>query len=379
MRVMMIGVFPPSPYRIDGGVAAAMTYLCQALNTNKNVDLVGVRICAAGWCGAEQAPFEWPIVDAPLSRLAFSTCFWRERQQLRKLIHRFQPDIVHAQGVDPEGWIALSCGVPSVVTVHGLLWEQARLEPKSLQRVRGALKAALLERLTVRASREIIAISPYVTEYYGKSIGGRVHQIPNATAPDYFRVRRAPERGRILFAGRVIHRKGVADLVQAVSKCSEAVSKLVLAGSTPDSDFLSHLRERIRMLGLESRCEFAGHMDESSLLQEFARAETLVLPSYQETAPMVIQQAMAAGLAVVASRVGGVPYQVEHDVSGLLFESGNTQQLAHQLRRLHMEPSLGERLGAAAREHAAASFSADMVADATYKAYRVILDEHRQE
>ncbi len=85
------------------------------------------------------------------------------------------------------------------------------------------------------------------------------------------------------------------------------------------------------------------------MLEEFSRAEALVLPSYQETAPMVIQQAMAAGLAVIATKICGVPYQIEHDVTGLLYTAGSVDELATLLRRLGTEPSLGKRLGEAAR------------------------------
>ena len=83
------------------------------------------------------------------------------------------------------------------------------------------------------------------------------------------------------------------------------------------------LRRIAGELGIAPKVEFTGLLDEPSLIREFERAEALVLPSFQETAPMVVQQAMAAGLAVVASRVGGIPYQIRHEVSGLLFEAGN--------------------------------------------------------
>ena len=94
-----------------------------------------------------------------------------------------------------------------------------------------------------------------------------------------------------------------------------------------------------------------------------------MLPSHQETAPMVVQQAMAAGLAVVATNVGGIPQQVQHDTTGLLFGPGDVHALAANLRRLHDEPGLASRLGAAGRVVASERYRADEVAMATRAVY----------
>jgi glycosyltransferase involved in cell wall biosynthesis len=85
---------------------------------------------------------------------------------------------------------------------------------------------------------------------------------------------------------------------------------------------------------------------------------------------MVVQQAMAAGLAVVASDVGGIPFQVQHDVNGLLFPAGDTSRLAALIARLEGEQRLSERLGRAARAHAEAHWRAAAVASATIDVYR---------
>ncbi len=129
-------------------------------------------------------------------------------------------------------------------------------------------------------------------------------------------------------------------------------------------------------LGLGSRVTMAGLLEEQSLIEEFRLASALVLPSYQETAPMVIQQAMAAGLPVIATRVGGIPDQIEHDHSGLLFEPGDVVELCSLLRRLNVEGGLGERLAAAARVTAANTFTSARVAEATKRAYEQIGGGH---
>ena len=322
MRVMMIGPYPNSPDRIDGGVAAAMTYLSQALVATQELQLIGVRIAWGGETSQQGNEFAWPIVDLPLGKLSLSTLYRQQTAQLRDLVRRHRPDIIHGQGVDVAGYLAVSSGIPAVVTVHGLLSECAKFETQLKARARAMVTGMLTERRTIRRAADLIAISPFVTQYYGTGIAGRVHEVPNAVAPSFFEVKRYPERGRFLFAGRIANGKGLIDLLRAVASNNSTVKKVVLAGAAPDMAYENLVRMETARLGLSDIVVFAGLLDEASLQAEFSRAEALLLPSHQETAPMVVQQAMAAGLAVIASKVGGIPHQIQHDATGLLFEPG---------------------------------------------------------
>ena len=98
---------------------------------------------------------------------------------------------------------------------------------------RAVQTSMLLERYAVRRVAKLIFNFPYVSEHYGYRVTGRVHEIPNAIAASYYGIRRAAERGRLLFAGRTIKRKGVLDLIGAVARNPGVVSKLVLAGNAP--------------------------------------------------------------------------------------------------------------------------------------------------
>ena len=365
----MLGPFPRSMDRIDGGVAAAVSYLAHALVSEQGVDLIGVRITAGAGVSDDAGSLPWPVVDLTLGRGSVSTLFMRQRRRFSDLIQHFRPDLIHAQGADLAGLLAVRCQRPSVVTVHGVLAECARLQSSATARARDLLQSFLTERPTVRGARDLISISPYIDRYYRDEIRGRVHFIPNPVADAYFRVRREPESGRYLFAGRISRGKGVVDLIRAAGLAGRSVEKVVLAGSSPEKAYEASVRQEIRHLGLESKIEFAGLLDEPALLTEFGRAEALVLPSYQETAPMVVQQAMAAGLPVIATRVGGVPFQIEHDVSGLMFDPGDVVRLAALLLRVREDPALGVRLGEAARAVGCACFGAGTVARMTRAVY----------
>ena len=373
MRVLMVGAFPSDPARIDGGVGAVIVYLCKALHARRDIQLHGVRVGATESRATTAASYPFPVFDIRSRPFGALTGYRSQRLEFRSLLRELQPDVVHGQGCDLPGSLAVGSDAPSVVTVHGVIGEDARYKTRWRDRTRSALISRQLEQPTVRRARHLIAISPYVRKYYGGSITGTIHDVANPVSQPYYEVTRRPEAGRILFAGRVIPRKGVLELVQAFGRMEARGARLIVAGSLADGDYVERIRREALALGCESRVEFKGVLDEESLMREFAVAQILALPSFQETAPMVIQQAMAAAIPVVASRICGIPDQVQHEVSGLLVEPGDVAGLQRSLERLIADPELAARQGLAARARANRHYHASAVAEQTVDVYRSML------
>jgi glycosyltransferase involved in cell wall biosynthesis len=149
--------------------------------------------------------------------------------------------------------------------------------------------------------------------------------------------------------------------------------KLVLAGSLDDREYVDFLRAETRRLDIEQQVDFAGILDEKRLLEELSRAAVLVLPSYQETAPMVIQEAMASGVPVIATKVGGTSYQIVDEESGFLVDAGDVGALTDRLTRLFSNDDLRLKIGRTAKERASDDFRAINVAKATIEVYRKII------
>jgi glycosyltransferase involved in cell wall biosynthesis len=373
LRVMMIGPYPRTPETFNGGVSSAMMYLTDALVASGEVELIGIRIAKNRRDLCNAARFSHPIEEMPLGRLSLSMLYRRQLCRLRSLIRQYRPDLVHAQGADIGGYLAVRSDRPAVVTVHGLLRECARFQTGTISMVRALMAAALTERGTIHRASNVIAISPYVRSYYEGQLRSRVFDVPNPVSPAFFGVTRLAEPGRLLYAGRIANGKGLSDLVQALARCRNRRAKLVLAGATLDPAFQRSLQNEIGRLGLADRVSFVGLLNEPALLEEFARAEALVLPSYQETAPMVVQQAMAASIPVIATRVGGIPYQIEHEVTGFLFDAGDTDELAKLIARLHDDPGFAHSVGLAARARARERYESSAVAAATVSVYRSMM------
>ena len=132
------------------------------------------------------------------------------------------------------------------------------------------------------------------------------------------------------------------------------------------------LENRARRLGLEGRVVFTGfRLDVPELLAEVAVS---VLPSLSEGLPNAVLESMAAGVPVVATRVGGVPEAVEDGASGILVPPGDGAALARAIGMLLEKPDLARRLGRAGRERAEGSFSLDRMVRRTQGLYVGMLE-----
>lgn len=166
-----------------------------------------------------------------------------------------------------------------------------------------------------------------------------------ATIPD----RSARARVQFLFLGRIGQRKGAFDLVRAFAALPEALrsrARLVLAG---DGD-VAALRSQAAPLG--ERVQVYSWIDSKQRDALLAESDVFVLPSYNEGVPMALLEAMASGLPVVTTPVGGIPDAVSDGVDGVMVMPGDTQQLVEALQRLIENESLRLTLGRNARARA---------------------------
>ncbi len=156
-----------------------------------------------------------------------------------------------------------------------------------------------------------------------------------------------------LYAGRLAPEKGVDVLIQAVGLAGPRV-RLKVAGAGSEEPHLRRLASDYAV----GKVEFLGYLTARALAREMASARAVVVPSrWPENTPAVILEAFAAGAAVVAARIGGVPEMVDDGVEGMLFEPGDVRGLAERLDRLAGDGRLARKLGAAGQGRLARDFS----------------------
>jgi len=150
---------------------------------------------------------------------------------------------------------------------------------------------------------------------------------------------------RLLFVGAVGKLKGERDLISALAKLNDSKIKFSILGfgaeALEDLPEFSKIAEQVEHIGPIPMAERYDH---------FRRADIFVLPTYAEAMPISVIEAMAAGLPTVTTRVGGIPEIIDHDVEGLLFDPGDTIQLAEQIYKLASNRSLRLEMGRKARE-----------------------------
>ena len=377
LRVLMVGHFARRKGENDGGVSAVMSYLADALLERQDIELIGVRLGSASGDASSDDNLGFPVHSIAMKSRGLASGFRYQRQCFEEIVNVTNPDIVHGQGADLAGFLASRSGRPAIVTVHGIIGEDARYKSRFVDRIRERVTSRFIERSVIRHSESLILISPYVAAYYGEAIRGARHDIPNPVGPQYFDIEPRREEGRVLYAGRVIPRKGIVDLVSAFARIERALKPhLTIAGSLADKTYVDNVIRVIAELGVSDRVEFVGMLHDQELLKEFAKAQVLVLPSYQETAPMVILQAMAAGIPVVATRICGVPFQVSDGESGFMFTPGDISALHGHLELLLSNVELANRMGAAGNRIAVEKFHSSAVAAATVCAYQSTISNH---
>lgn len=280
-------------------------------------------------------------------------------RDISKLLIDFKPEIVHAHNI--YGRITTSVlkvlnkkNIPIVMTLHDykLVCPSYKLETKGevCERCQGkSFYNAVINRCL---KDSYIASSVYAVESYYNSLLKRYHNyidmlispsqflkdkliqfgwdenkirvVRNSLNIENYTTNYAPGN-YILYIGRLSREKGIKTLISAYSEL-KTDKQLIIAGSGPLED---ELKEQARD---QENITFTGHLSGSELSNLTSHSRAVIVPSeWYENAPMSILEAMAYGKPVVAADIGGIYELIDHGVTGLLYESGNTQKLKHEL------------------------------------------------
>lgn len=160
----------------------------------------------------------------------------------------------------------------------------------------------------------------------------------------------AKDSGRVLFVGRLEPMKGVDTLLNAFTKAVKGLDPSVHLRIVGAGSELAGLRKLAADLEIDHRVTFTGRVAGKSLFDEYARAEIFCGLSRSEAMGNVFLESQAAGCAVIATNVGGIPEIVKDGETGLLVPADDQDAAAGELRRLLTDTSLRARLSNAARK-----------------------------
>lgn len=277
--------------------------------------------------------------------------YLRERAMVRDICRRLRPDILHTHGYRPDvvdAGTARSLGIPTVATVHGFTG--------------GGVKNRLYQSLQCLAFRRfgaVVAVSRPLADRLARAgvPASRTRVIPNAWDGDVVPVERRDARRRLsvgsgLFhlgwVGRLSHEKGPDVLLDALEYLADLPLAVSIVGDGPEGPAL-----RARTAA-DPRVRWHGLVPEAGRL--FAGFDVFVLSSRTEGTPIVLLEAMAAGVPAVATRVGGVPHVVS-SAEALLVPPEEPRALAAAIRSVYQDGAGAAIRALAGRERLDAEFA----------------------
>ncbi len=284
-------------------------------------------------------------------------------------------DIVHTHETEMGivGRLAARrAGVPFIVhTVHGVPFSPHR--PLWLNTF-----VSILERYCARFTDAIITNSDSIREeYLRRRIGRRRQYVTVHSGIDLRKYARplrpdVTARPTITIIARLAQGKGHGDLLKAVARLRGKIRGLrcMIVG---DGERRDAIALAIARLGLNKTASILGHREDIPAI--LAQTTVLALPAYWEGTPRAITEAMAAGVPVVATPVGGIAEQVEHGVSGYLVPVKDPLALADAIEKILQDSELAHSMGAAGR-HRAKQFSKEAMVHGIEDVYDALLRSH---
>jgi glycosyltransferase involved in cell wall biosynthesis len=190
----------------------------------------------------------------------------------------------------------------------------------------------------------------------------KIEIIPCGAPTDLFRPMERAQHGpvRFVMCSRLVEEKGCHLTIRAFDLAAAALRRAGIESALHvygDGPARGQLEAMVRERGLEETVEFHGYVDEQQIATILPGCDVFVQHSLRkEGSPVSIAEAMACGLPVVTSAVGGIRDQVVHELNGLLFEEHDVDAMAAAMQRLAADFALRSRLGQAGRQRAAESF-----------------------
>jgi teichuronic acid biosynthesis glycosyltransferase TuaC len=253
----------------------------------------------------------------------------------RRALRGHAPKAIVGTYAFPDGFAAVAIGrltgLPAVIKVVGT--DVDSLDKRGLRRS--------MSLWGLRRARRIVSVSPYLkSKLVEHGIEpAKVAVVYNGVDSNTFRLRDAASARQelglslqgniVLFVGRLHRDKGLAELIspESLAACQRMAARIVIIGEGADR---SYLEQEIRDRSLQDQVRLTGQMAPAQIATWMAAADCLCLPSYHEGQPNVILEALACGLPVVATRVGGIP-EVVNERTGVLVAAHDAADLARGL------------------------------------------------
>jgi glycosyltransferase involved in cell wall biosynthesis len=281
------------------------------------------------------------------------------RKVLREL--QLQPDLIH---VHSPLMPPLKTSLPIITTVHGTIKSSIsqRHSPEAgLRKILSQIASHVNEIPLLQESGYFIAVNINIKEdlvnLYDIS-PDKIFVIQNAVDTEFFEpAARTAEDNSLVYVGRFAHAKGLFEIVRSAREVTKdhPEIKYILVG---DGSIKAELQSEINHLGLEPFFEFPGTIyDRGELLKIYQKARIILIPSYNETGPLTLLEAMACGKPIITTNTGLAQIYVNDSQNGLKIAAKSVDELTSATIKMLNSSELRNKLGAAARKTAVEQIS----------------------
>ena len=368
MEIVLVGSYPLSADCIRGGVESSVYGLAQALVSKKHIVDVFDYPRLKGKDKSERSDL-LTIHRYANNGTHNQDAIQRAKEMFRDII-ALHPDVVHLHGTGELSLLLYQAihnyGITVILTVHGLLHEEkknALRKHPSLKHLYQYFHQSKIEFKVLSLASHIIVDTKYVAdkinEYYTK---GKISHLPNIEIiPQginehfitlYNKDKKAAKN--ILSVGSISKRKGHLFLVEACEKACRQMpnAQLVIAGVKSEMAYYELLTKRIAASDYKANIRLLTDIPQDELYKYYSQATIFALHSEEESQGIALIEAMAAGLPIISTTVGGIPDVVTHGKTGLLSAYGNTNVFAENIIQFLQNPSLVTEMSIAAHEQA---------------------------
>lgn len=293
----------------------------------------------------------------------------------RKVLRRERPDIIHAQGEGLYASLAVNSHLPNVFTVHGVRLKEIEMERERLGRIRYFFRKRLIFSNHKKASN-IVAINEYTKNEVAHLPNAKIWVIRNAVAETFFDLYKveSPETGNILLVGGIRKRKDIITAIKAIRNILEGnISvKLNIVGPI-ESDYNMKVDALINTYKIKGNVAIHGMVSATKLHELYLKSDLFLLTSIEESSPISIVEAMAAGKPIVATNVGGISEIVEESKNALLVGVKDHKGIAESIKMIITDRNMRESFSRESHKIASDAWSSKAVASDTYKMYVEVL------
>ena len=255
------------------------------------------------------------------------------RMDIKKLlyvINTINPSFIHAHGTEgPYGITAAKSKYPYVLSIQGIIGEISKLNKDLLGNLKKKLEIKVL-----KETKYFVCKTDYDSNYVNKiNENALIYRIHEAINNSFFKIEREGyEENTLLFVGSLIKAKGIEVLLEAISLIKKKIPniKVYIVGDGSPS-YKKYLEKLISELKINNNIIFKGFLTHSQLIELHRNIQIFVLPTFIDNSPNSLAEAMASGMPIIASHVGGVPSMIENDKNGILVEPGNAKDLANKI------------------------------------------------